>query len=173
MNNGNSVEIVKDSNLEVFAKWILEKTRDGKVVNEQQCANFLTTQVEGRIFEKDVKTWISRARKYSYSHLSQFIIKERGKGWRIAIGSDERENTCGRIVHLTAKHMDTGLLALNALKKQEVISLAKKLRRLKKMEKALTSTANDRASFEEDWINLTERIAERLESDEQKQIEAK
>lgn len=163
-------KVTKDSILETFAKWICWETKDGKIVNEQKCANYLTTLIQRRIFEKDVKTWISRARKYTYSHLNHFIIKIRDKGWRIALTSDERENTCGKIIHLTAKHMDTGLLALNALSKTEFISLAKKLRAARKLSKTLKDSTNDRIDFEEQWIGLTEKIAERMESDGPKQI---
>lgn len=169
---GDITEVVKDSNLELFAKWIVEKTKAGSTVNEQKCADYLTTLVKGRIFEKDVKNWVSRARKYAYSHLSQFIVKERDKGWRVAIGHEERENTCGRIIHTTARFMDRGLLAMNALSKEEFISLAKKLRAAKKIGHTLKSTANDRIDFDEQWITLTEKIAERLEGKDanQKQL---
>lgn len=167
--NGSKA-LTKNPALEVFAKWIYDQTKNGAILDEEKCANFLTTLVEGRIFEKDVKNWISRARKYAYSHLNQFIIKERGVGWRVAIGSEERENTCGRIIHITARHMDNGLLAMNALDKQEFISLAKKLRAAKKIGQTLKDTKNDRIDFDEQWINLTEKIAERLEANEPKQI---
>lgn len=167
------VEVVKDSNLELFARWILDKTETGKCVNEQQCANYLTTLVKGRIFEKDIKTWVSRARKYAYSHLNQFIIKEKDKGWRVAIGSDERENTCAKIIRLTSKHMNNGFLAYGALKKHEIINLARKLRHFREMTKNLKQSEHIRISFEDSFIKFTERIAERLEANEQKQIEGK
>lgn len=167
------VEVVKDSNCEVFAKWILEKTKSGNCVNEQQCADFLTTQVEGRIFEKDVKSWVSRARKYAYSHLQQFIIKEREKGWRVAIGSDERENTCAKIIRLTSKHMNNGFLAYGALHRDEIIGLAKKLRHFREMTKTLKQSEHIRISFEDSFIKFTERAAEQLKSREVKEIEAK
>lgn len=162
---------VRDSNLEQFAKWIVRQTNGGATVSEKKCADYLTVLISQRIFEKDVKTWVSRARKYAYSHLSQFIIKVRDKGWRVAIGSDERENTCGRILHQTAKHMDTSLLAMNALKKNEIINLAKKMRAAKRLGQALKDTAPIRIDFEEQYIKLTEKIAERLEANEQKQIQ--
>ncbi len=164
-------EVVKDSSLELFSKWICEKTKDGRLVNEAQCASYLESIVSFRIFEKDIKTWVSRARKYAYSHLNHFIVKEQGKGWRIALTSDERENTCIKIMHISSRYMDNAFSAMNALNKDEFIRMTKKARATKSIGKTLKDSKSTRIDFDEQYITLAEKIAERFESNAtQKQI---
>jgi len=153
--------------VERFAKFVYEKTKDGNILNERDCAKYIQHLKSGaEVKEKDVKRWISQARRYCEKNLLHYIIRVPSEGWRIAVG-DERPRYAGKIVHISARWNDRALDALGALRKNEIDSLYRDY--MLRYQKSLQSTSGVRRKFSEGWLTYIEREKERI-ADEQKQL---
>lgn len=78
-----------DNQTALFAKWIHERTKTGRIASADQCAGeiYKIKAAYGKI-EVNVHSWIAKARQYCEAYLGCTLKNIRGEGWRVA---DRRE----------------------------------------------------------------------------------
>lgn len=80
--NGSLVDS-HNSPIEMFAKWMYQVSRGGKVISKSQIAREIARIKQSNITENQVTSWISKSRVYLEEHLFCTLMNVPGEGWRI------------------------------------------------------------------------------------------
>ena len=164
-----------NSQVELFAKFIYDTTKNGDILTSKRAAQFISQLRNGAtVTELEVGRWISGARRYTESNLRHFIVRVRGEGWRIAFGK-ERSRFAGKIVHIHSEWGNRAFAALEALENYEIDDLYKGY--ILKYKKDLKNTSSLRSNFHAVWMtNIRKERDRRIaqhEKHEQKRIKQK